>query len=235
MFFRAAIVAELALLAPATLAQVSPLQPERWILVGDSIQANIFEQTIEPQARNLIANQIPLRANVIIHNVSAPGMRMTARKLPEFTLPGASGRLSTLEQISGAYGAAGVVITLGSNDWAQPDVEKAQLIEAYRVYVAHARKLGLEVVCVGPIWRSDWDHAVRHPDGDYVLADFSAAIRDACVSAEGSYIDGLEAPLANLRYYGDVNPPIVHLNTKGHAVFADWLVAEMRKIGYWKR
>ncbi len=48
------------------------------------------------------------------------------------------------------------------------------------------------------------------------------------------YIDGGQAPVQGLQFFGDKNNFGLHMNTYGHSVFSDWLFYKMRNLGYFK-
>lgn len=209
-------------------AQVNAAPQERWILVGDSIQASVFGAGGE--AKHLTANRIPQLKNIHIQNISSPGASMS----------GWLGFIHTrniLSQIDGYFGAKGVIITVGTNDWGRNST--SQLFTDYKTYVTYAKSLGLEVVCVTPIWRSDEMNSLTVPNtsDSWQLWVYRWTIEQACTQGGGKIIDGGSSPLTNrLDYYGDtISPSVaaVHPNATGHQVFTNWLIQRMNQLGYW--
>lgn len=205
---------------------------DRCILVGDSIMSNVYEENSNTQAlsRNLTAHLLEEKANVVIHNFSSPGARMADGGAKGF---GAVNHLNALNHISGYFKAQCVIITLGTNDWGSSTT--GDYFAAYKKFVQHARGLGMKVACVSPIWRVD-QNQYKQAKGDEKrqLWTYRVVTQWACEQGGGKYIDGGQAPVQGLQYFGDKNNGGLHMNTYGHVVFSDWLVYQMRNIGYWK-
>src|SRR5262245_43379302 len=89
--------------------------PQRWILAGDSIQAQVFGNAefnlTGGDARDLTAAIIMQDTGVAIQNVSSPGATMTTT-----VLPGLTDQQSMISFIDGFFGATGIIITIGVND-----------------------------------------------------------------------------------------------------------------------
>jgi hypothetical protein len=205
---------------------------DRWILVGDSIMSNVFEENsnIPALASNLTSHLIEQKANVVIHNFSSPGARMGDGGIKGV---GAVNQIGAISHISGFFKAKGVIITLGTNDWGATSTSEYYL--AYSKFVKHARSKGLLVACVSPIWRAD-QNSYKQVKGDnrWQLWTYRLVTQWACEHSGGKYIDGGQAPVQGLQFFGDKNNFGLHMNTYGHSVFSDWLVYKMRNLGYFK-
>jgi hypothetical protein len=214
-----------ALLGILTLGTASAAPQERWILVGDSIQAQVFGSG--GLSKDLTANRIPQLLDIHIQNLSSPGASMSG-------VLGFYNSRSILGQIDGYFGAKGVIITVGTNDWGRTSTSK--LFADYKAYVVYAKSLGLEVVCVTPIWRSD-ELSYKPVPGtteSWQLAAYRWTIEQACIQGGGNVIDGSLSPSTTLPlYYGDPTAPYVHLNKDGHSVFTSWLIQRMNHLGFW--
>src|SRR6185436_1261965 len=84
---------------------------KRFMLIGDSIQSGIGVTNAAALAANLLADG----ANVVVHNFSSPGARMTdGGPFPGFTHDGLC-----VQQVYGtsSFPLNGIIITLGTNDW----------------------------------------------------------------------------------------------------------------------
>lgn len=205
------------MLQACSLASATP--QERWVLIGDSIQSQVFGPG--SQAKELTANRIPQLKNVHIQNISSPGATMSSWL-------GYVNHKNMLNQIDGFFGAKGVIIAVGTNDWG--GTPTGPFGADYMAYVQHARSLGLEVVCVSPIWRADKDTYKTNPDGaSYQLWVYSWVIENACIQGGGKFVNGFDAPLVYPTNFADD----VHLNGSGHAVFTNWLIQRMNQLGYW--
>jgi hypothetical protein len=204
---------------------------DRWILIGDSIMSNVTESNsnIVGLSRNLAAHLVEEKANVVIHNLSSPGARMADGGIKGF---GFVNYKNSINHVSGYFGVKGIIITLGTNDWGYST--PGEYFTAYLSVIKHAKSLGLKVVCVSPIWRAD-ENSFKQPKGDKPLQlwVYRLVTMWACEQGGGVYIDGREAPVVGLQFFGDKSNFGLHLNTYGHLVFSDWLVYKMRNIGYW--
>lgn len=214
------------LFALATLSTQAFAAPqERWVLLGDSIQAQVFEPSgIVPQAKLLTANRITQNLNVQIQNISSPGMSMAVNG----TGWDAYSNRTALRLIDGFFGAKGIVITLGTNDWGTPSINTSMFFEQYKATVQYAKSLGLQVVCVSPIWRADQDQYKASGSDSYQLWVYRWVVQEACTQGGGIYVDGSTAPLLP-EHFADG----LHLNGAGHGVFSSWLTSKMKALGFW--
>jgi lysophospholipase L1-like esterase len=203
---------------------------ERWIFLTDSIQTEVLSLATAPEglAGDLTAMQLPGLVNIVPQLIGAPGLRMTDGGTPGF---GACSNKNAIGMASGYMAATGLVIMLGTNDWANPGTLGLEFINDYRATVDYAKGLGLKVVCVCPLWRADEASTVAHADGSsYSLQQFRDWIGQITLQEGVSWIDGTNAPCTSQpTQYADG----IHLNQAGHLLFAPWLVSEMRALGFW--
>lgn len=202
-------------------AQAQMISGERWLLMGDSIQATVVEQAFEPSADSLAAAIVQREAPVTVQNLSVPG----AGVYRDWESQRSKG-----DSLKG-YRAKGLIITLGTNDYGTGQ-DPSKVYMYYKYLVLQAREAGLKVVCVTPIWRRG--EATPKTETGYPLSEYRRQIKGACLGGGGQVIAGESAPLADLRYFGDDSDVGLHLNTEGHKVFAKFLLCKMRELGYWK-
>lgn len=203
---------------------------ERWIFLTDSIQTQVSSAASEPEglATALTALQLPHAVNIVPQLIGAPGLRMTDGGTPGF---GACTNKNAIGMASGYMAAKGLIIMLGTNDWANPGTGGLEFIDNYRSVVKYAKGLGLKVVCVCPLWRADEAATVSHFDGgEYSLQQFRNWIGQVSLQEGVYWIDGTTAPCTAMpEYYSDG----VHLNQLGHLAFGPWLVEKMQAFGFW--
>ncbi len=227
---------------------------DNWLMMGDSIMSWVIGP--DSQASALTANRIPTIVNISIMNLSKPGARISylTKSTPDSysssrdgTIVGSScisftqcpydTRFSAylykkmLTYFGNLYGAKGLIITLGRNDWGSSDLN--QLNADYSELVAFAISNGLKVVCVGPIW-----------DASETSSNNMSVIRfviwGSCNSNGGTFINAYDAvPHNTALYYSYVNSSgqtiinNTHLNAAGHQQFTNWLVTNMKNLGFW--
>lgn len=148
---------------------------------------------------------------------------------------GAASNKNAITMVRGYAPMAGIIITLGTNDWTNPGTSAQSLLDSYRGMIQHCRALGLAVVGVSPLNRVGGGDGVQHPDGIFTLGDFQyliEAVFQEQAALLGSQhvkmIQGGTAPLA-AEHFADG----LHLNALGHDVFCQWLIQKMRALGYW--
>lgn len=198
---------------------------ERWILLGDSLQSQVHEVPgVTAQSRHLTANRIPQEINISIQNISTPGLTMANNG----TLWNAHDNREFLHMLDGYFGAKGIIITLGTNDWSTPGITTGMFYDQYSAVVSKAKSLGMVVVCVTPIWRADKDQYMPSGSSSYQLWVYQWIAATACQNQGEPVIDGSTAPLAPSHFTDGL-----HLNGAGHAVFSSWLIQQMQAIGYW--
>jgi lysophospholipase L1-like esterase len=232
-----ALILGLCSVPPAVHAQSSAL-PQRWILAGDSIQAQVFANPqlglIGGDARDLTAAIIMQDTGIGIQNVSSPGATMTTNT-PFF--PGLKDQRSLIDFIDGFFGATGIIITIGVND-ANGSVAVGTFQNDYAGLVRHALDRGLQVICVPPL---NEPNEVADPNVSRRFA-FQLATVFACRAAG--------VPAANIFNPAAVGilpnphdpakqrlfaPDQVHLTAPGHRLFADRLIDFMAARGFWRR
>lgn len=200
---------------------------ERWIILGDSIQAHVYTVgTALGDQSHLTAAQLPQKLNIAINNLSSPGARMTDGGQLDF---GAASNKNAITMVRGYAPMTGIIVTLGTNDWTNPGTSAQSLLDSYRGMIQHCKNLGMSFVGVSPINRADGDNGIYHFDGQtYTLSQFQYWIEAVCQEQCVPMIQGGTAPLLP-EHYADG----LHLNEAGHDVFCDWLIAEMNNLGYW--
>jgi lysophospholipase L1-like esterase len=205
---------------------------ERCILQGDSIMSLVIEQTGHPaaEAKELTANLIPDLTDVSIQNLSSPGLCMAdPAGSPGI---GAYSLRSAVNLVSGTVLRADrIIIALGVNDWSNISITGEMFTTAYQYYVQYCLSFGIHVVCVAPIFNAAEGAYVTHPDGGLWLSQFREWIADIASITGAAFINGALAPVTSdpTCYASDGE----HLNTKGHSLFAPWLVAQMKGLGLW--
>lgn len=194
-------------------------------MLTDSINDLVTEAPgVIPQARHSTTNIIPQTVNVQIHKISTPGLTMAKNGSPW----NAYDNRNVLRLIDGYFGAKGVVITLGTNDWETPGITTTAFHDQYKAVIEEAKANGLEVVCVTPIWRADKDQYKPSGSASYQLWIYQWIVSTVCLNNGAKVIDGAAAPLLP-QHFADG----VHLNGAGHSVFAPWLIQQMQNLGYW--
>jgi lysophospholipase L1-like esterase len=220
----------------STHAQSSAL-PQRWILAGDSIQAQVFANAelglTGGDARDLTAAIIMQDTGITVQNVSSPGARLTTASF----FPGLKDQRSMIDFIDGFFGATGIIITIGAND-ANGTVPVATYQADYGALVRHALSRGLQVICVPPL---NEPNEVPNPNVSRRFA-FQLATVFACT--------GAGVPSANVFNPAAVGivpnrddpakrrlfaPDELHLTAPGHRLFADRLIDFMVARGFWRR
>lgn len=198
----------------------------RWVILGDSIMTVTLG---DGEAKDLATNQIPQLTNVTIHNVSRGGGRVSTS---------AWGVIDYYPSIQAWLGGAwssqldGVIITLGTNDWAAEQTRLSEFLSDYATIVQAAVSRGIEVVCVSPLLRAD-ESRRRRPPGQWNGADLQTWrtwIHLVCDNRGGQALSGtwlIPSPTSKWM------PDGLHLNAQGHAEFARSLVDWMRFLGYW--
>ena len=206
----------------------------RWALVGDSIQAWVFEAggaSTSGQASLLTASRIPFQTNVSIQNLSVPGMRLAQGSVAD----GREFDQSLINKISGGFGMNGVICTLGTNDYINPNVSTIDYFNALAALMNVTKALDIPLVIVAPIWRSDKDTPIAKYNGTTAtltdfrnVAQWAVSLRPAADKVY--FVDGLAAPVQGLSYFGGDG---LHLNGVGHTAFSNWLVNQIKALGLW--
>ena len=132
------LITALALCTAASAHAQSSALPQRWILSGDSIQAQVFANAelglAGGDARDLTAAIVMQDTGIGIQNISSPGATMTAG-----FFPGLKDQRAVLDFIDGVFGATGIIITIGVND-ANGTVDVGTFQRDYAGLVSHARR-----------------------------------------------------------------------------------------------
>lgn len=220
--------------------------PQRWILAGDSIQAQVFGNAEfnlpGGDARDLTASIIMQDTGVAIQNVSSPGATMSGNGF----FAGLKDQQSMVSFIDGFFGATGIIITIGVND-SGGSVSSSTYMTDYSSLVAFALKAGLQVICVPPL---NEPNEVADVNVSRRFA-FQIATYFACVSA-GVPADNFFNPAAvgivpdpadpakrrlftSTSSNGQFTSDNIHLSSAGHRMFADRLIDFMVARGSWKR
>jgi len=198
------------------LVAAAPARAEpRIMIIGDSLQSGTKLRRLSQQAGVLLQRQ----ANVVVHNFSSPGARMTDVGF----FAGMNHAGPAVGLVSGFFGMQGLVVALGTNDWSQ-DADLAVFHDSYAGFLTGLLP-GLPVACLSPPWRQD--EASANGNGD-TLEDFRDVIRDVCTEAGGTYLDGKDAIPNSLSYF----PDGLHPNERGHRAMARFLNAELNQLGW---
>jgi len=194
---------------------------KRFMIMGDSIQAG----TGLTNASALTSNLLSSTANVIVHNFSSPGARMTDVGF----FPGMTHDGMCVQQVHGFFGIQGLIVTLGTNDWGG-GVDMNTFTNAYTALL-NTIPQNIPVVCVTPIWRSDEN--TPNPTSGLVLNHIRFAAAVACASKGFPYIDGSAlVPHDRLYYSEPANQTALHPNDLGHMQMATNLRAQLLAIGW---
>jgi hypothetical protein len=194
---------------------------KRFMIMGDSIQAGTGVTT----AASVTANLLSTTANVVIHNFSSPGARMTDVGF----FPGMTHDGTCVQQVQGFFGMQGLIITLGTNDWGG-GIDATTFLNAY-LALLNSVPAGIPVVCVTPIWRSDED--TPNATSGLVLNSIRFAAAVACASKGFPWIDGSALVPHDRTYYSEPATSVaVHPNDLGHMQMATNLRAQLTAIGW---
>ncbi|HEV7732827.1 MAG TPA: SGNH/GDSL hydrolase family protein [Candidatus Binatia bacterium] len=198
------------------LVPVPALALKRIVLIGDSIQAGTNLVTATNQASAVLQAS----GNVIVHNFSRPGARMTdAGFFPGMTHAGQS-----ISLLHGPYGYLyGVVINLGTNDYGGA-ADLTTFINAYTALLDSIPS-GIAVACMGPTWSTS--EGVTNSLG-YTKDYYRYATYLACASRGFPYIEGKNAIPNSTAYF----PDGVHPNDAGHQAMGAWLAGQLSVLGW---
>lgn len=199
---------------------------ERWMLLGDSIQANVYiPGSNYGDNKHLTAALLSQALNISINNLSAPGARLTDGGLPGF---GAASNLNAISMVRGSSPMNGIICTLGTNDWANVGTSAQSFLDAYRALITRCKSLGLIFVGMSPLNRQDGYMAVQKADGAFTLAQWQSLAIAVCQEQGVKWIQGDLAPLTALDLADGIHP-----NAGGHDKLAPWIITKMRSWGYW--
>ncbi|WMD23289.1 GDSL-type esterase/lipase family protein [Achromobacter seleniivolatilans] len=199
---------------------------DRWIYVGDSTSAGIFigSPPVRQSAENLITTNLAKNTGCYIQNLSWGGARVADGNVPMF---GWASNFSTILRVSGPPVAKGLIIALGTNDWAQTSVSGAEFIASYRGMVRAAKFHGLAVVGMTPLWRSDGANRPMKADGAWNIVEWGGLIADICSQEGAKFINGYEAPLTPANFGDGVHP-----DEAGHLLWEPYVRTKMQGFNY---
>lgn len=199
---------------------------ERWIWLGDSIHAAVYEAPgpVRAPGANLTVVNLAKNTGAVIHNLSWGGARAADGNDPNM---GWVSNFNTIMRVSGPSPATGLVITLGTNDWASPAVSGAEFVASYRGLVRAAVVKGLKVVGVTPLWRADGAAGVTKADGVWNIVEWGSFVANICSQEGAKFIRGYQAPLVPTHFADGL-----HLNEAGHLALEPYLRQEMQAHGY---
>jgi lysophospholipase L1-like esterase len=203
------------LLFTLVLFAASPAAAKRFMIMGDSIQAG----TGLTDVTKLTSHQLETNANVVIHNFSSPGARMSNVGF----FAGMTNDGPCVQRVSGFFGMQGVIIALGTNDWAG----NTDFLTFFNDYVNLLDTIppSLQVVCLTPLWRTN--DGTTNAQG-YTLDHYRFAAAVACASRGHAFLDGRQAIPNNAAYFADT----VHPNEAGHTAMATFLQDELTALGW---
>lgn len=202
---------------------------DRWLLVGDSIQTCVYagsDPVVRADSSNLLATNLAKNTGYVIQNLSWGGARMTSG--PNWPNFGWADNMSTIQRISSPINHAdGVIITLGTNDWAEPSVSGIDFIQSYSSFIYGCQALGMKVVLLSPIWRSNEAARPQKQDGAWNFVEWNSFIPGIAANTGAKWIYGYGAGL-NASHYVDG----LHLNESGHIVLEAYVRTKMQALGY---
>ena len=204
--------------------------------MGDSIMSLVFENAPDGSIRfgppkELTAAIVNQQTQTYLQNFSVPGGAIISGPLI------GAGQVPALRYLSGVFGTSrGVIITLGTNDYTvRNSVPVATFQAAYTELVRQIRQdLNRDVVCVAPLPRRDVGLTADFFGAPLnELNVYQLAVLSACSAGGGVFIDSNEA--FSEREVGLYASDGLHLNGRGHARFARFLIDKMVSLGFWKR
>lgn len=199
---------------------------ERWILLGDSIQASVFEAPgpVNVGCQDLMAVNLAKNTGAVIQNLSWGGSRVTDGGWAGF---GWASNAPTIQRVSGPNAAKGVLITLGVNDWGEPSVSGIGFITACRNLIRACKAAGLKVVWLSPIWNVNGGTPQVKGDGSWTLAQWCSFIANVCFEEGAGHISGLSAPLTPAHFADGT-----HLNASGHVALEPYVRQQLNTLGH---
>lgn len=230
------LVLVLALLALVVLSFERAHAAGRWVLMGDDIGTTVREQNTVPDPNNVLAAQLQRKTGIQVDNMplGPVGWQLMSTKLE-----------SAILAVKGT-GAEGIIIFLGSHDWATGQ-NLGQIDLRVRARIAEAKAAGLKVVCVTPIHRTR--ETERHgPNPGQLSAKGNPLITNPanpgvrgydqyisyyCSTQGAAVIHGHGSNLESAAFWGDLYGLQVHLNGVGHEALANYIISKMRLLGYW--
>lgn len=205
----------LAIVSCAGAAAGTEIRP-RILIVGDSIQTGQNLRDASAQAAAVLQRL----GNVIVQDFSRPGARLTTFGF----VPGMEEAGPAINLLHGPFGRLdGVVINLGTNDWALGG-DPADFERAYTRLLA-ALPPGMRAVCMGITWS---DLEGRPNARGYTKDDFRAATRRACDVRGIPYLDGRDAIPNDRTHFPDGQHP----GDAGHRAMGRWLAKQLAARGW---
>ncbi len=192
---------------------------QRIVIVGDSIETGLNLR----RASNRASYRLQQRSNVLVHNFSSPGARMTNAPFA----PGMTEAGSAISLITGVFTNSlhGVVVHIGYNDWAA-GVSIADFASAYQAFLDDVPP-SVSIACVTPTWTTEDEG--RRNDAGATLGDFRAAVQQVCAARGAVVLDGLAAIPHDAMHFDDDG---VHPNDRGHRAMAYYFWWHLRALGW---
>ncbi|PJI53357.1 hypothetical protein CTI14_29770 [Methylobacterium radiotolerans] len=199
---------------------------ERWILVGDSICAGVIHRSTagSQPAHNLMPTQLARNTGSVVQNLSWGGARLADGGVAEF---GWASNFPTILRVSGPPKAEGLIVALGTNDWALSSVSGAEFIASYRALIRTAKSYGLKVVALTPLWRADGASRPAKADGAWNIVEWGGIIAGICFEEGAQFISGYAAPLTPSNFGDGLHP-----DDAGHLLWESYVRAKMIGFGY---
>lgn len=199
---------------------------ERWIYVGDSISAGVFTGSppVRQQAYNLMPTILAKNTGAVIQNLSWGGARLADGGVSGY---GWASNFPTIQRVSGPPKAEGLIIALGTNDWALSTVSGAEFIASYRSLIRAAKTQGLKVVGMTPLWRADGANRLPKADGAWNILEWGGMIAGVCYEEGIHFINGYAAPMTPANF-----PDGLHLDDAGHIAWEPYTRTEFQRFGY---
>lgn len=224
--------------AVATLATIEDAKAaERWVVVGDFRTQAIMDAGVPGDPTNSSWSVIRRTVPVDIVNLASDAHGYAFRS--EVT--------SAKIQIALGAGAKGVILNLGTYDWATNNTPD-RMRQFMRLIIPQLKAKGLAVVCLTPLYHPD-ERVLRGPLSakgyqlNYIPGlpfsvqrpSYQALMAYECQLLGAQVISGRAAPIG----LSDVSAPTgtlvkpYILTTGGHAKLAIHLISNMQRLGHW--
>jgi len=193
--------------------------PRRIMVIGDSIMAGTGLIRVQNQA----TYRMQRGSRAIFQNFASPGATMA----DVGTVPGMTQAAASVNLLAGIPGHRlyGLIIVLGTNDWALPSITPDAFEAAYAAFL-DALPVDLHVVCMSSPWSALRD-GQANGYGE-TLDDYRARTRTVCEAHGYAYLDGLQAVPNDPAFFLDG----LHPNDRGHRAMATFLLGELRHLGW---
>ena len=208
-----------ALLTAGTARAIVVTTPRRIMVIGDSIMAGTGLQRVQNQA----TYRLQRATHAEFQNFASPGATMA----DVGTVPGMNQASASVNLLAGIAGHRlyGLVVVLGTNDWALPAITPDGFEAAYGAFL-EALPTDLHVVCMSSPWSSFRDG--RPNTYGETLDDYRARTKAVCEAHGYTYLDGTLAVPHDPSFYVDG----LHPNDRGHRAMATFLLGELRRLGW---